>query len=212
MASPIKVLIVDDHPLIRQGLASVLNAEEDIVVVGEGADGLEAVAAAHRLRPDVILMDLQMPNMDGVDAIHEIKSALPDIGIITLTTFETDEFIFRAIEAGTRGYLLKDSPPEEIVRAIRIVSMGESLIEPRVASRLIDRLGRKQSTTAPITEREVEVLRLMAKGSPNKEIAGLLLINESTVKTHVLHILEKLEVRGRTEAVVEAVRRGIINL
>jgi DNA-binding NarL/FixJ family response regulator len=157
-------------------------------------------------------MDLQMPNMDGVDAIHEIKSALPDIGIITLTTFETDEFIFRAIEAGTRGYLLKDSPPEEIVRAIRIVSMGESLIEPRVASRLIDRLGRKQSTTAPITEREVEVLRLMAKGSPNKEIAGLLLINESTVKTHVLHILEKLEVRGRTEAVVEAVRRGIINL
>ena len=215
MTPAIRILIADDHPLVREGLAAVLEHESDLEVVGQAGDGIEAVALARRLAPDVILMDLQMPRMDGVAAIKQIKQEAPAIAVIILTTYDTDDYIFHGIEAGARGYLLKDSSPDEVVRAIRAVSRGESLIEPRVASRLLDRLS--QYPVAPrheagLTPREVEVLNLMAKGAVNKQIAGQLLIGESTVKTHIIHILGKLGVHGRTEAVMEAARRGIIRL
>jgi len=215
MTEAIRILIADDHPIVREGLATVLNQEEDLKVVGLAENGLEAVAQARKLRPDIILMDLQMPEMDGVEAIHGIKEEAEDIGIIILTTYDADDYIFRGIEAGARGYLLKDSPPEDVIKAIRSVHKGESLIQPRVASRLLDRfseLARAPDTGDVLSPREVEVLQLMAKSSVNKEIAAELLIGESTVKTHIVHIFNKLGVRGRTEAVAEAARRGIIRL
>ncbi len=215
MTEAIKILIADDHPIVRQGLATVLNQEEDLEVVGLAENGLEAVARARELRPDIILMDLQMPEMDGVEAIHQIKEEAPDIGIIILTTYDADDYIFRGIEAGARGYLLKDSPPEEVLKAIRTVDKGESLVQPRVASRLLDRfiqLAGAPDTGEVLSPREVEVLQLMAKSTVNKEIATELLIGESTVKTHIVHIFNKLGAKGRTEAVTEAARRGIIRL
>ncbi len=215
MAEPIRIVIADDHPIVRQGLAAVLEQEEDFKVVSQAGNGLEAVAQARELRPDIILMDLQMPEMDGVEAIQKIKEEAPDIGIIILTTYDTDDYIFRGIEAGARGYLLKDSPPGEVLNAIRAVYKGESLIQPRVASRLLDRfsqLSRAPDTGDVLSPREVEVLQLMAKSTVNKEIATELLIGESTVKTHIVHIFNKLGVKGRTEAVAEASRRGIIKL
>ena len=215
MTKSIRIVIADDHPIVRQGLATVLGQEGDLEVVGQARNGLEAVAQALKLHPDIILMDLQMPEMDGVEAIQKIKAETSDIGIIILTTYDSDDYIFRGIEAGARGYLLKDSPPEEVLKAIRTVHEGESLIQPRVASRLLDRFS--QLSQAPAAEevlssREVEVLQIIAKGAANKEIANELLIGESTVKTHVIHILNKLGVKGRTEAVAEAARRGIIQL
>ncbi len=215
MTEAIRILIADDHPIVRQGLATVLNQEEDLEVVGLAENGLEAVARARELRPDIILMDLQMPEMDGVEAIHHIKVEAPDIGIIILTTYDADDYIFRGIEAGARGYLLKDSPPEEVLKAIRTVDKGESLVQPRVASRLLDRfiqLAGAPDTGEVLSPRELEVLQLMAKSTVNKEIATELLIGESTVKTHIVHIFNKLGVKGRTEAVAEAARRGIIRL
>ena len=196
-------------------MATVLNQEEDLEVVGLAENGLEAVARARELRPDIILMDLQMPEMDGVEAIHQIKEEAPDVGIIILTTYDADDYIFRGIEAGARDYLLKDSPLEEVLKAIRTVDKGESLVQPRVASRLLDRfiqLAGAPDTGEVLSPREVEVLQLMAKRTVNKEIATELLIGESTVKTHIVHIFNKLGAKGRTEAVAEAARRGIIRL
>jgi len=215
MTQAIRILIADDHPIVRQGLATVLNQEDDLEVVGLAENGVRAVSLARELRPDVILMDLQMPEMDGVEAIQRIKEEAEDIGIIILTTYDTDDYIFRGIEAGARAYLLKDSPPEEVLKAIRAVHKGESLIQPRVASRLLDRFSQLARAPDPgevLSPREVEVLQLMAKSTVNKEIAAELLIGESTVKTHIIHIFNKLGVRGRTEAVTEAARRGIIRL
>ncbi len=215
MTEVIRILIADDHPIVREGLATVLNQEEDLKVVGLAENGLEAVARARELRPDIILMDLQMPEMDGVEAIQKVKEEAPDIGIIILTTYDADDYIFRGIEAGARGYLLKDSPPEEVLKAIRAVHKGDSLIQPRVASRLLDRFSQLARAPDPgevLSPREVEVLQLMAKSTVNKEIATELLIGESTVKTHIVHIFNKLGVKGRTEAVAEASRRGIIKL
>lgn len=215
MTEVIRILIADDHPIVREGLATVLNQEEDLKVVGLAENGLEAVAQAREVHPDIILMDLQMPEMDGVEAIHLIKEEDEGIGIIILTTYDADDYIFRGIEAGARGYLLKDSPPGEVLKAIRVVHKGESLIQPRVASRLLDRfsqLARAPDTGGVLSPREVEVLQLMAKSTVNKEIATELLIGESTVKTHIVHIFNKLGVKGRTEAVAEAARRGIIRL
>ena len=214
-ADSIRILIADDHPIVRQGLAAVLDREKDLKVVGQAGNGDEAVSEAARLHPDVILMDLQMPVMDGVEAIQQIKQEDPDVGIIILTTYDTDENIFRGVEAGARAYLLKDSPPEEVLKAIRAVHRGESLIQLSVASRLLDRftqLSRASATEGGLSSREVEVLQLTAKGIVNKEIAAQLLIGESTVKTHLIHIFNKLGVKGRTEAVAEAARRGIIKL
>ena len=215
MTEPIRIIIADDHPIVREGLATVLNQEEDLEVVGQAGNGLEAVAQASELHPDIILMDLQMPEMDGVAAIEKIKEESPAIGIIILTTYDTDDYIFRGIEAGARGYLLKDSPPAEVLKAIRAVHQGESLIQPRVAGRLLDRfseLSRAPAQVEILSPREVQVLQLIAKSAVNKEIATELLIGESTVKTHIIHIFNKLGVKGRTEAVAEAARRGIIRL
>jgi two-component system NarL family response regulator len=216
MKEPIRILIADDHPIVRQGLAVVLDREDDLVVVAQAANGLEAVAKARELLPDIVLMDLQMPEMDGVAAIIEIKKAALDIGIIILTTYDTDDYIFRGIEAGARGYLLKDSAPEEVLRAIRSVYRGESMIEPRVATRLLDRLSQLSRNTVPpegsLSAREVEVLQIMATGAANKEIASQLNIGQSTVKTHIVRIFDKLGVSGWTEAVTEGARRKIIEL
>lgn len=211
----IKILIADDHPVVREGLFAMLSREPDFKVVGEAKDGAEAVDKARRLNPDVVLMDLRMPEVDGVEAMRQIRSANPDIKFIILTTYSDDEYIFSGIEAGARAYLLKDAPREELFKAIRAVYKGESLIQPVVASRLIDRfteLSRKVPSGEQLTERETEILQLMAKGAANKEISAQLSISESTVKTHISNIFQKLGVNDRTEAVTQALKRGIIRL
>jgi DNA-binding NarL/FixJ family response regulator len=183
--------------------------------VGEAANGLEAVDRARELKPDVILMDLRMPELDGVEAMRRIRAADPDARFIILTTYDSDEYIFEAIEAGAKGYLLKDASREELFEAVRAVHRGESLIQPGVAARVLDRfaeLSRQASDIEVLSEREVEVLRLMARGAANKEIAVALSISESTVKTHVANIFQKLDVNDRTEAVTQALQRGIIKL
>jgi len=211
----IKVLIADDHPVVREGLAAMLAQEPNIQVVGEAADGLEAVSKAREGKPDVILMDLRMPNMDGVAAMSRISKENPDIKFIVLTTYDNDEYIFKAIEAGARAYLLKDAPRDNLFKAIRTVYHGESVIEPAVAIRVLDRfaeISRQVPIVQALSERELEVLTLMAKGTANKEIAANLVITGSTVKSHIQSIFQKLEVNSRTEAVTKAVTRGIIQL
>ena len=211
----IRVLIVDDHPIVRQGLATVLDQQEDLIVVGQAVDGVDAVAQAQELLSDIILMDLQMPQMDGVEAMRRIIGERTGSRIIILTTYATDEYIFSGIEAGAQGYLLKDSPPDEVVTAIRTVHQGDSMIQPRVASRLLDRLGQLSHAHPPetlLSVREIEVLQVMATGAANKEIANQLQIGQSTVKTHIVRIFNKLGVNGRLEAVSEGVKKGIIEL
>ena len=214
----IRILIVDDHEMVRDGLSVMMDREDDFTVVGEAKNGLEAVEQARSLRPDVILMDLRMPEMDGVEAMRQIRAEQDDIKFLVLTTFDTDEYIFDAIEAGAKGYLLKDTSREELFRAVRTVNRGESMIEPGVVARLLDRLTNlsRQAAQGPdhlaLSERELEVLQLMARGSANKQIAGDLSITESTVKTHVANIFQKLEVNDRTGAVTRAMQKGIIKL
>ena len=214
----IKILIVDDHTVVRDGLSAMLGREQDFAVVGEAKDGLEAIDRARDLQPDVILMDLRMPEMDGVEAMRRIGTDEPDARFIVLATFDNDEYIFDAIEAGAKGYLLKGASREELFQAVRAVHRGEALIEPGVATKVLNRLTQlsRQSAAsgAPdvLSDREIEVLRLMARGSANKGIAASLGISESTVKTHVANIFQKLDVNHRTEAVTEALQKGIIKL
>ena len=214
----IGILIVDDHAVVRDGLAAMLARQGDFSVVGEAQNGLEAVEKAAALQPDVVLMDLRMPELDGVESMRRIRASQPDVRFLVLTTYDTDEYIFDAIEAGAKGYLLKDASRDELFEAIRVVNRGESLIQPGMVSRVLDRfaqLSRQASQTGgpqALSEREVEVLRLMAKGAANKEIAAGLFISESTVKTHVTNIFQKLEVNHRTEAVTKAMSKGIITL
>jgi DNA-binding NarL/FixJ family response regulator len=211
----IKIIIVDDHPVVREGLTSMLSRENDIEVVGTAENGAVAIKKASELQPDIMLMDLRMPEVDGVTAMCEIKAKNPHIKFIVLTTYDNDEYIFKGIEAGARAYLLKDAPREELFRAIRAVNKGDSLIEPAVAGKVLNRLAelsRQAQTSEGLSERELEVLKLMAKGTSNKLIAATLNIGESTVKTHIQSIFQKLEVNARTEAVTEAIKRGIIRL
>ena len=211
----IKLMIVDDHTVVRDGLASMLERQDDFEVVGRASNGLEAVERVPALQPDVILMDLRMPELDGVEAMRRISAERPGTRFIVLTTYDSDQYIFDAIEAGAKGYLLKDTSREELFEAVRAVHRGESGIEPGVAARVLDRfaqLSREEAQTPLLSDREVEVLQLMAKGSANKEIARSLSISDSTVKTHVANIFQKLDVSGRTEAVTHALQIGIIQL
>jgi len=211
----IKILIADDHPVVREGLNAMLSREVDFKVVGEAKDGAEAVNKVAELRPDVVLMDLRMPELDGVEAMRQIRANNTKVKFIILTTYSDDDYIFSGIEAGARAYLLKDAPREELFKAIRSVHRGESLIQPVVASKLLDRfsqLSRRTPSGEELSGRELEVLCLMAKGAANKEISAELKIAQSTVKTHITSIFQKLGVNDRTEAVTQALKRGMIRL
>ncbi len=213
------VLIVDDQALVRAGFRMILEAEEDVEVVGEAADGREAVAEAQRLRPDVVLMDVRMPEMDGIEATRRLLAgdgAAPKV--VMLTTFDMDEYVYDALRAGASGFLLKDVPPEQLVAGIRAVASGDALLAPAVTRRVIEEFVRRPPAsvrTLPpklgdLTARELEVLKLIARGHSNAEIAKELFVSETTVKTHVGHVLTKLDVRDRVQAVVLAYESGLV--
>ena len=214
MADVIRVLICDDHAVVRQGLATFLDLQDDIEIAGEAADGADAVAKAASLQPDVVLMDLVMPQLDGVEAIRRIRAADPDAKIIVLTSYADDEKIFSAIRAGASGYLMKDVSPQDLAKAIRMARDGDPLLHPDVARRLMDHVSHPEppgaAAVARLTAREVEVLRLIARGLANKEIARELVLSEKTVKTHVSNLLQKLDLGDRTQAAMFAVRNGVV--
>lgn len=215
MSNSIRILITDDHVVVRRGTQALLATEPEIDVVGEAKNGEEAVAKALQLQPDVILMDLEMPVMDGIEAIRRITASRPDARILVLTSFATDDKVFPAIKAGALGYLLKDSSPDELVRAIRQVHRGESSLHPTIARKLLQEMSRpmqKPPTEDPLTEREVEVLRLVAQGRSNQDIADELVISEATVRTHVSNILGKLHLASRTQAALYALKEGLASL
>jgi len=207
--NPIRVLIVDDHPVVRDGLRGMFSGEPGFEVAGEAADGGEAVALAQSLQPDVILMDLHMPNVDGVSAIRQLAEQGSEARVLVLTTYDQDSYVLPAIEAGATGYLLKDAPREELLRAVRAVAQGETILSPSVAGRLVDQVRNPQQDA--LSQRELEILALVAAGTTNREIARELFISEATVKTHLLHIYEKLEVPDRAAAVAEAFKRGLLH-
>jgi DNA-binding NarL/FixJ family response regulator len=216
----IKVLIVDDHRVVREGLSAILQSKETIQVLGEAQDGQEAVEKARSLLPDVILMDVSMPKMTGVEATRIIKREFPHIGIIALTMYEEQQYIFDLVRGGATGYLLKDSDSDQIVKAIQSIYRGESLIHPAVASKILaefsllaQKKGKKSGWVEhDLTEREITVLRLVADGKTNKEIANNLDLSEKTVKNHVRNIFHKLQVYDRTQAAILAIRKGLIEL
>ena len=216
----IKVLIADDHRIVREGLMAILKTKENIEVVGEAQDGQEAIEKVRTLEPDVILMDVSMPRMGGVEATRQIKREFPHIGIIALTMYDEQQYIFDLVRAGATGYLLKDTESSQIVEAIRAIYRGESLIHPSVASKILaefsllaQKKGKKPSwEDHDLTEREVTVLRLVADGKTNKEIANNLNLSEKTVKNHVRNIFHKLQVYDRTQAAILGIRKGIIEL
>lgn len=201
----IKVLIADDHALVRRGFAAIINMEEDVTVVGEAGNGEEAVELCHQLRPDVVLMDLSMPKVEGVEAIKRIRTEVPSTAIIVLTTFDHDEDIYAGLRAGAKAYLLKDAQPEELFRCIRAVHAGEAYLQSKVAAKLAQRVQEE-----PLTEREVQILRLLAGGKSNRAIGHALYISESTVKTHLKSLFVKLDATSRAEAIALAARRGLV--
>ena len=211
----IGVLLVDDQHLVRSGFRMILEGETDITVVGEGATGVEGVRLAKAERPDVVLMDIQMPDMDGLEATARITALDDAPRVIILTTFEHDDYVFSALRNGASGFLLKNAPPDQLIDAVRIVSGGESLLAPSVTRRIIEEFARRPAAQSPpvlpdpLTERELEVLRLVARGRSNAEIAEELYVGEATVKTHVSNVLLKLAVRDRVQAVVWAYEHGI---
>lgn len=214
MTEKISVFIADDHPVVRQGLASFLNLQPDIELVGEAADGREAVDMVLDLMPDVVLMDLAMPVVDGIEAIRRIRARSPSTKVIALTSFGEEARLFAAVKAGAAGYLLKDTDPAEIVKGIRMVSNGEALISPAAAAKLMQEFaeGSADKTAEPLTTREIEVLRLIARGLSNREIATELVLSEKTVKTHVSNILAKLHLADRTQAALYAVKKRLVDI
>ncbi len=211
----IKILVADDHPIVRYGLRCLLEEQDDFRVLGEASNGLEAVERARELQPDIILMDIRMPELDGLEAMRRIRDENPGPKIIVLTTYDSDDYIFEAIEAGAKGYILKDAPREEVFRALRAVHHGESHMDSNVTTRLLNRLAQLSHQAAGNdvpSGREIEVLRLMATGATNKEIAAILFISSGTARSHVANILRKLGSKDRTEAVTKAIQRGIISL
>jgi DNA-binding NarL/FixJ family response regulator len=205
-----RLLIVDDHPVVRDGLRGMLETQPYLEVVGEASDGTEALKLAAELEPDLVLMDLRMPGMDGVTATREIKNHQPRIQVLVLTTYDSDADILPAIEAGATGYLLKDTSRDELYRAIRAAARGEPVLAPSVASRLMGRM--RSPAEEKLSSRELEVLGLVAEGASNSDIAGRLHISQATVKSHLIHIFDKLGVSDRTAAVTVALQRGLIRL
>jgi two-component system NarL family response regulator len=203
----IRVLVVDDHPLVRVGLRTVINAESDMEVVAEAGDGPSAIASYTELKPDITLMDLRMPGMSGPEIITQIRALAPDANVIVLTTYDADEDVYRAVQAGARGYLLKGTFAEGMLDAIRHVNAGRRLMAPEVAARLADRV-----SSPSLTAREVTVLELVAKGMSNREIGAALFLSEDTIKTHLRRIYAKMGVGDRTEAALLAVQRGVVKL
>ena len=210
----IRVLVADDHPIVRGGIVNLLDTAGDLEVVGEASDGEEAVRLAIELAPDLVLMDLRMPKLDGAAATARILDAAPATKVLILTTYETDDHILGAIEAGASGYLLKAAPQDEILAGVRSVVAGETVLAPSIAAKLVSRVragaASAASASPALSPRELEVLRLVADGRSNPEIARMLFIGEATVKTHLLHVFEKLEVSDRTRAVTRAMELGLL--
>jgi DNA-binding NarL/FixJ family response regulator len=213
--SPIRVLIADDQALMRTGFRMILDAQDDIEVVGEAIDGTDAIRRFERLLPDVVVMDVRMPTMDGIEATRRLATLERPARVLILTTFDLDDYVFEALRAGASGFLLKDRPPEELVAAVRVIAAGEALLAPSVTRRLIEEFARRapiasRSELEELTEREREVLVLMARGLSNAEIARSLFVAETTVKTHVGRVLHKLRLRDRAQAVVLAYESGLV--
>ena len=206
----LRLLVADDHPVVRTGLQGMLNSQPDFEVVAEADTGTKAVSLTLQLNPDVVLMDLRMPELDGVAAIRQIKAQRPECHVLVLTTYDSDSDILSAVEAGATGYLLKDTPRDELFRAIRATAHGETVFAPPVASRLT--AYKESPSEETLSAREIEVLVLAARGASNKEIAHRLFISEATVKSHLIHIFDKLKVSDRTAAVTVALERGILQL
>ncbi|MEU1287497.1 response regulator transcription factor [Kitasatospora sp. NPDC005856] len=206
--APVRLLIVDDHPIVRDGLRGAFANSPEFEVVGEAGNGAEALDLVAELKPGLVLMDLRMPVMDGVTAIQRLGESAPEVRVLVLTTFDTDNDVLPAIEAGATGYLLKDAPTEELLRAARVAARGDAMLSPTITKRLMDRV--RRPSLGVLSARELEVMRLVAHGSSNKEVAGKLFITEASVKTHLLRIYDKLGVRDRAGAVGEAFRRGLV--
>ncbi len=206
----IRVLVADDHPIVRSGIVALLQDAPDIDVVGQAANGLEAVQLAGELSPDLVVMDLRMPGLGGAEATAQIMASVPGVRVLVLMTYETDDDILPAIEAGASGYLVKAAPHDEILAGVRAVASGQTFLAPSIASKLVERMRADRAPTPKLSARELDVLRLVADGKSNPEIAKALFIGDATVKTHLQHVFEKLEVTDRTRAVTRAMELGLL--
>jgi DNA-binding NarL/FixJ family response regulator len=211
----VRVLLADDQDLVRAGFRMILETQADLAVVGEAGDGVEAVAAARRLQPDVVLMDIRMPNLDGLQATKQLMAAGSRSRVVILTTFDLDEYVYQALAAGASGFLLKNAPPEQLISAVRVVAAGDALLAPSITRRVIEQFARLPlpggtDALAGLTDRERQVLKLVARGLSNAEIAAQLFVSDATVKSHVAHLLAKLQLRDRVQAVVLAYESGLV--